>query len=307
MFILPTSWELASLVCKLFFYFGAASIVGGSLCLWLYNDGSRRTVQSNIRYITLGAFIGFQGALFNFLVQVGLVVDAGILGMFDWGMASIFLDTQLGDTTFFRMAGFVIVFVACLFYLQRISNLSRPPQQVFYKLLNTVNLVAFLLIIFSFRFSGHISVLSPIAKLAIALHFFAFAAWIGSLYPLYRLTYVSDLDFMQRSMKKFGDNAIAIVLVLIGAGVLMLLELFNSLAELFTTAYGLALLAKLVLVLAIMAIAAINKLKLTPGLQSEEGVSPLRNSIRVEALVALLILVVTSYFSTLVGPADHSM
>ena len=78
----------------------------------LYNDGSRSTVQSNIRYITLGAFIGFQGVLFNFLVQIGLVIDSGFFGMFDWSMSSIFLNTQLGDTTFFRMAGFVIIFFA---------------------------------------------------------------------------------------------------------------------------------------------------------------------------------------------------
>ena len=80
--MLPTSWEIASLVCKILFYFGAASVVGGSLFLRLYNDGSRSTVQSNIRYITLGAFIGFQGVLFNFLVQNGLVVNSGFYGMF---------------------------------------------------------------------------------------------------------------------------------------------------------------------------------------------------------------------------------
>ena len=186
MSVIPNSWELASLFCKLFIYFGAAAIVGGSLCLWLYNDGSRRTVQSNLRYITLGAFIGFNGALLNFFIQVGMVAGSGISGMFDWGMVSIFFDTQLGDTTFFRLAGFVIVFIVGLFYLQKIAGLDRSPVQAFYKLLNTINLAAFLLILFSFRFSGHISVLSPIAKVAIAFHFFAFAAWIGSLYQLHK-------------------------------------------------------------------------------------------------------------------------
>ena len=305
--MLPTSWEIASLVCKILFYFGAASVVGGSLFLRIYNDGSRSTVQSNIRYITLGAFIGFQGVLFNFLVQIGLVVDSGFFGMFDWSMSSIFLNTQLGDTTFFRMAGFVIIFLACLFCSQSIRNLNRPPKQEFYKLLNIINLFAFLLIVFSFRFSGHISVLSPIAKIAIALHFFSFAAWIGSLYPLYKLTFGKDLDFMYRSMRKFGNNAMGIVLVLVGAGVLMCFELFGSLSELFTTSYGQALLVKLVFVLAITFIAAFNKLRLTPCLYDEGGALALRNSIHAESVVALFILIVTSYLSTIVGPADYSM
>lgn len=307
MFVVPTSWEIVSLVCKLFFYYGAASIVGGSLCLRLYNDGSRRTVQGNIRYITLGAFIGFQGVLFNFLTQVGMVMGAGISGMFDWGMISIFLDTQLGDTTFFRLAGFVLAFVAGLFYMQRISVMDRPPTQAFYKLLNTINLFAFVLLVFSFRFSGHVSVLSMIAKLAIALHFFAFAAWIGSLYPLYRLCELSDLDFVQRTMKKFGTNAIVIVAVLIVAGVLMLLELFHSWEEVFSTAYGAALLVKLLLVVGIFGIAAINKFRLTPVMISEGNAGALRRSIGIEFVVAIGILIVTSYFSTLVGPADHQM
>lgn len=307
MFVFPTSWEIASLVCKLFFYYGAASIVGGSLCLKLYNDGSRRTVQSNVRYITLGAFIGFQGVLFNFLVQVGMVMGGGIAGMFDWGMISIFLDTQLGDTTFFRLTGFVLVFVAGLFYMQKVSALGRPPTQAFYKLINTINLFAFVLIVFSFRFTGHISILSVIAKLAIAFHFFAFAAWIGSLYPLYRLCDLNDLDFVQRTMKKFGDNAVAIVAILITAGVLMLLELFHSWEEVFSTAYGLALIVKLLLVVGIFGIAALNKFRLTPFIISQGSTSALRRSIVIESMVAIGILVVTSYFSTIVGPADHQM
>lgn len=309
MLVTPSVWEISSLFCKLFLYFGAASIAGGSICLLLYNDGSRRTVLSNLRYITVGAFIGFQGVLFYFLIQIGMVMGKGIPGMFDWGMMSIFLDTELGDMTLFRLAGFVSMFFVGLFYLSRIDGLCRPPAHTFYKLLNMAGLAALLLIVFSFRFSGHISILSPIAKLAIASHFVAFAAWIGSLYPLYCLTFIEDLDCLQRVMRKFGDNALVIVLVLIVAGVLMLLELFHSFEELLTTAYGIALLTKLFFVFGIFSIAAINKLKLTPNIQSDGGVLALRHSIIWEMFVALLVLIITSYFSTIVGPSStgHQM
>jgi putative copper resistance protein D len=307
MFMAPSTWELASLICKLFVYFGAASLVGGSLFLWLYNDGSRKISVTILRYIVIGSFLGFQGSLFNFLIQVGMVVDNGLIGMLDLGMASIFLDTQLGDTTFFRLGGFVLSFTTGLFYLQRIGTLDRTPPRAFYRLLNTGNIIAFLLVVFSFRFTGHISVLSLIAKLAIAIHFFAFAAWIGSLYPLYRLTYSGNIGFMQNSMKRFGDHAITVVLMLIVAGVLMLFELFHSINEVFTTPYGQAFLVKLILVLFILGIAGVNKLKLTPGLVNERGVVSLRHSIRIEIVLAILILCITSYFSTIVGPPGHQM
>ena len=307
MFMPPTTWELASLICKLFVYFGAASLVGGTLFLWLYSDGSRKSSVTILRYIILGSFLGFQGSLSNFLIQVGMVVDDGFAGMFDFGMVSIFLDTQLGDTTFFRLGGFTLSFTVSCSYLYRIGALDRAPINTFYRFLNTANIIAFLLVVFSYRFSGHISVLSVIAKLGIAIHFFAFAAWIGSLYPLYRLTYSENIDHIQITMKRFGNNATAVVLVLIVAGVLMLFELFHSISEVFTTPYGQVFLIKLILVFFIFGIAGVNKLKLTPGLVNDGGVVLLRNSIRIEIVVAILILCATSYFSTIVGPSEHQM
>ena len=307
MSVVPNIWEILSLACKILMYFGAASIVGGSLCLSLYNDGSRRTALSNIQYITVGAFLGFQGVLLNFLLQVGMVMGAGITGMFNWSMVLVFLDTQLGDTTFFRLAGFILVFLSGLFYFRRINMMVRPPTQDFYRLLNTINLLAFLLIVFSFRFYGHVSVLSPISKLAIALHFIAFSAWIGSLYPLFRLTHVEDVELVHRLMKKFGDNAITIVVILIVSGVLMLFELFHSFNDIFTTAYGITLLTKLLFVIGIFTIAAINKFKLTPAIRSEKDALTMRYSIAWEGFFAVLILIITSYFSTIVGPVSNDM
>jgi len=76
-----SSWEVASLVCKLLLYFGTASIAGGSLCLWQFSDGRRSTVRSNLAYMISGAVLGFQAVILNFLIQVGLVNDDGIAGM----------------------------------------------------------------------------------------------------------------------------------------------------------------------------------------------------------------------------------
>jgi putative copper resistance protein D len=307
MVTLPSAWELASLVCKILGYFGAASIVGGSLCLWLYNDGSRRNLTSILKYIAIGTFFGFQGSLLYFLIQVGMVVDKGFAGMFDLDMSSIFLETQLGDTTVFRLGGFVLSFVVSLFYLHKLSSFNRPPGQFFFRFLTASNFIAFLLIVFSFRFSGHISVLGSVAKVSIALHFLAFAAWIGSLYPLYRLTYSESIDLVQSGMKTFGQHAIVIVLMLILAGVSMLFELFNSFNEITDTPYGQALVLKLILVLFIFAVAALNKIKFSPGLVDRDSIMRLRHSIRIEIMVAILILCVTAYFSTIVGPVSHQM
>ncbi|MBT72173.1 MAG: hypothetical protein CMQ15_09075 [Gammaproteobacteria bacterium] len=305
MFVIPGSWELASMVCKLLLYFGAASIAGGSLCLGLYSDGHRQTVHTLLVYINLGAILGFQAVLANFFIQVGLVNDDGLTAMFDWSMASLLLDTQLGDVTFFRLAGFLAVILSSLFLLRKARQSIQPPGQTFYRSLLILHGVALLAVAFSFTLAGHVSVLSITARVAIILHFFAFACWIGSLFPLLLLTRSVDLEFMQSTMRRFGNHAMAIVLILAVAGVLMLIEVIASPSELVTTAYGLSLLLKLVLVLMFVGIAGLNKLLLVGAIISESSGAKLGKSIRVESVVATLILLLTVYFSTIIGPADH--
>jgi putative copper resistance protein D len=67
------------------------------------------------------------------------------------------------------------------------------------------------------------------------------------------------------------------------------------------------LLLKLTLVLVILGVAAMNKLMLVPVLISSGSIVKLQRSIRYELAIAVVILVATSYLSTIVGPAEHQM
>ena len=302
MFSVPTSWELTSLVCKLLLYFGAASIAGGSLCLWLYNNGKRQFVEKVISYIMLGAFLGFLGTLVNYFVQVGLINARGLTGMFDWDMASLLLETQLGEVTYMRLTGFILAFISSLIFFRKAVRL---PQQSFYRLLLGVHGIAFLFVAFSFTKAGHVSVLTGIARTAVVFHLYAFSAWIGSLFPLLLLTNSTELNLLKKLMQQFGDNALGIVIILAGMGALMLLELLDNPAELYTTPYGWVFLLKLFLVLVTLSVAVINKLVLVPAIVNNASALRLRRSIRVEMVAITLVLIATSYLSTIVGPAGH--
>ena len=302
MFSVPTSWELTSLVCKLLLYFGAASIAGGSLCLWLYNNGKRQFFEKVISYIMLGAFLGFLGTLVNYFVQVGLINARGLTGMFDWDMASLLLETQLGEVTYMRLTGFILAFISSLIFFRKAVRL---PQQSFYRLLLGVQGIAFLFVAFSFTKAGHVSVLTGIARTAVVFHLYAFSAWIGSLFPLLLLTNSTELNLLKKLMQQFGDNALGIVIILAGMGALMLLELLDNPAELYTTPYGWVFLLKLFLVLVTLSVAVINKLVLVPAIVNNASALRLRRSIRVEMVVVTLVLIATSYLSTIVGPAGH--
>ena len=303
--MVPSGWELLDLACKLLTYLGAASLSGSIFCFWLFKNESRQISHEILTYLAAGVFLGFQGALLRFFVQVGMVVDNGLVGMFDWGMAKIYFDSPVGDTTFFQLIGFVLAFVSGIVARKKIEMGTSHSTHNSLQFFNFGSLIAFLLLILSFRFSGHISVLSTISKLAIVLHYSAFSAWIGSLYPLCLLSFSKDISFIRNRVKAFGDWAVFMVAVLIIAGGFMLLDLFGSIDEIFSTDYGMVVLVKLTLVIAILGIAAINRVRLTPNIVSQKGVRQFRNSVTIEIFVALLILIVTTYLSTVVGPPEH--
>lgn len=307
MFTLPSIWELASLLAKLLLYVGAFSIAGGCLTAWRYSNGNRALLFSNFSYIFIGAVIGFHGVLLGFLVQVGLINDRGLPGMIDWGMISILLDTGLGDVTLVRLLAFVLAGASSVIILKKLQraniDLKNPRIQRFF----LWQLAALIALAFSQRITGHVSVLSPVAQVSIVFHFIAFALWIGCLYPFLQLSQSLDLETLQKTLKRFGSDAIIILCMLFLGGALMLYELLESPMALINTDYGLALLAKLLVVLIILGVAALNKLIIVPVLVSSGSASKLQSSIRYELAIAVTILVVTSYLSTIVGPAGHQM
>ena len=306
-FLIPSSWEILNLLCKLGVYLGLASIAGGSLFLVLYSDGSRKTTNTILIYCGVGAFLGFQGAGLSFLSQVGQINDNGLTGMFDLPMSQMLLDTQLGDVTLYRLLGFGLAFLVSIIVFHQIQRLKAPPRPIFYRRLFTLYCFALMGLALSFRLIGHVSVLSTIAQLAIAVHVLAFGYWIGILFPLYVLAGVPDTNSVQLKLKRFGRHVILLLLLLGAAGGLLIWQLLDSWTELFDTAYGISIAVKLLLVIVIMIIAAYNKWRLVPELNRKHGVQEFRRSVTIEGVVALAILLVTAYLSTVIGPMqmDH--
>lgn len=304
--MLPTAWEIATLVCKLLVYGATALSAGVLLHLRYYDDGSRRLLDRQLLYLLAATLLGFHAALIQFLVQVGQINARGLAGMFDWSMASFLLDTPNGASTVWRLAGFVAGLALAAFFLWKIRSLTRPPDRRLRHVLQGLLLLSLALLLWSYRAAGHVSVLPALAQLGLVLHVFAFAAWIGAL-PLFLagLGERSAADIKQQ-MEAFGNQAMALVIVLAVAGVLMLFYLLQTPQALLNTAYGRALLLKFLLVLAIMGIAALNRFRLVPALARAEGVVALRRSLRWEVGVAVLILTLTAWLSTLVGPAEYA-
>lgn len=305
-FVIPNAWEAAGLLCKFFLYLAVAALAGTALNLRFYADGSRQTVAALLFYALLAALLGFHAVLVNYLVQVGQIGGNGLTGMFDLDMARLLLDTPVGASTLWRLTAFTFALIGVVIAMSRISTLSKPPSQRLQSLIIAVPTVAVLILAYSFRLSGHVSVHGTLAQAAITLHILAFAAWIGSLYPLLRLTCQLEGRELAWFMSRFGDHARVILVVLVGSGLGMLFALLGTVSELWTSAYGQALMLKFLLVTGLLAVAAHNRFRLVPQLAEAGSTSQsLRKSIAVEMLLALLILLVTAYLSSLIGPMEH--
>ncbi len=300
-----TGWELAIQLAKLVEYVGIASLAGGTVCLLFYRDDRRSTIILITAYIGLCCLLGFNGALFSFLFQVGMMSGGGLAGMFDSDMARLLLGFEIGSATLLRLAGFLAPVVACAVFANRLG--SRLPNRAQYHALGVVHAFSLVLLLASFAVAGHIAVLEPIAKISITLHILAVSIWVGAFLPLLFLCLSGAGETLAATMKGFGDMAGYCLLLLFVSGLILLLELFHTPGELISTPYGVTLLIKLGLVGILLLVAAGNRFVLVPRMLAGAGSGSLAGAIRVEIVVAAAILAVTSYLATTVGPPAMPM
>ena len=114
-----------------------------------------------------------------------------------------------------------------------------------------------------------------------------------------------------RALQRFAVVGTIVVGLLIATGLvnsLMLVGLAN-LPTLPSTVYGRLLIAKLVLFLGMLLLAASNRLRLTPALararsagSTQHAVTSLRRSVMLEVSAALLILALVAWLGTLAPP-----
>lgn len=108
------------------------------------------------------------------------------------------------------------------------------------------------------------------AHLAVdAAHLLAAGAWLGALPPLIFVLRATDDDLGKtaRVTGRFSTLGLWSVAVILGSGIANTCFMLSHAAALFESAYGELLLAKIALFAAIVALAAVNRQRLTPRLR----------------------------------------
>lgn len=149
----------------------------------------------------------------------------------------------------------------------------------------------------SYAVSGHAVVAPPawLSTMAVVVHALAMIYWTGALLPL--LFSLRKPDALVR-LQRFSTLAIGMVLALLASGVVLVAVQVGDMAALIGSDYSKVLAAKLVLVAGLLVLATLNRLRLTPAMAAGKPGAETRmaRSIKIEILLALLILVLAAMF-----------
>jgi copper transport protein len=255
----------------------------------------------------LGLFVGVGGVFFarwvarsltgttmpRVALLIGLpcaVVSLGLLGLDLLGLTPVALATIAPWKVAFATSAGPALLVAIAAMLCALMAL----RDVWYA--RGLALVAFVGVGLSLAMTGHAATAPPevLTRPAVFLHALGVAFWIGALVPLAAL--VSKLPAAALPVvSRFSRIAVPVVAILALTGLGLAIVQLEKLSALTETRYGLILSIKLALVVLLLALAALNRFRLTPAMVRGEKVAPaLRRSILLECVIALAIFAIVA-------------
>lgn len=287
-------WLIAAAVNKGVVLLATAALMGAALVSVL-----QTTLTGSILYWTRAWLLAlFLACLWVIPLQAGALAESGWAGMFDPIMLSIVWHTPWADSTLLRLAGASIALTAVFPAL-----LPRAKHWQTWLLG-----VACLLLVMAFAWGGHLAQAPTWLQVLLCLHLAIGLTWIGSLVPFCMLTREPPTEQTARVFERFGRLAAMPLLLLVGVGALLTFSVLNAPAELIRTTYGQLLLAKIVLTLALLALGAWHKWMAVPALCRQPTVVNLQKlgtTLRLEAALGTVLLLVLSVMTSAVGPTVH--
>ena len=233
-----------------------------SLGIWLYGLARR------------AAWLGIMAAVGYFLVAT---FSAAGIDTFRLRHLYVVLQTSIGMSLLLAIVGLLFL------------TMSAPQQKILMG-------IGALLLVVSRVVTGHPLSQEPSLLLipGMAIHVATAGFWFASLWVLLRLLRKGPLVDAPSILERFARAALWSVGAMLAAGVLMGTIHIRSIDALFNTTYGNTLLWKLGGVAGLLAFAMANRFWLTPKLSEQYNPSKLRTSIRVEALVMLVVIAIST-------------
>ena len=255
---------------------GAIGLLGGGL--WAMQGRPMLMTLRGVRRLlwiswslllvgALGAFVGFAAQATT--GRLGDVLSAG-----SWGDVA---STQTGRMLAVRV---LLAVLLGLLWWQR-----RPSGTGWWK---GVSATAAVLTFLTFSASGHPNSLSPrlLWVWVDVLHLGAVAVWLGGLLVLWcsGTTWLAEPEAV-RPVERFSLAASIAVPVIVATGVAQTLKLAGGLSDVTATDWGRMLLTKVMLVIAMVAVAGVSR-----WLLQHDGAATIRRTVAIEAVVGIAVI-----------------
>ncbi|MBU3690310.1 MAG: hypothetical protein B7C54_04425 [Acidimicrobiales bacterium mtb01] len=225
----------------------AALLLAGGLVMseLLVAQGTLRSARGGLLLRVAGGTLAV-GSLIQLLVLLGDIHGTSIFGAIG-KLGDAFDSTALGMTTLRMLASLAILWAA----FTRVDEADE--ERVSKLLIGLLGIFALGLAYTSHSRSRAWPVLGVPADLA---HTAAVAVWLGGLAVLVSVVVplVDDRDALE-SFRRFGRAATVAVPVIVGTGVVQTLRLHGGITTLFSQSHGRLLLVKLLVVVAMLAVA----------------------------------------------------
>ena len=281
-----------SILVKAGAYLASLAAAGSALALLGLSRFDCDTARAVRRLAVAGAVAAALLSAFRIPVRASFLMGGTFPGAIDPAILGMVADSPLGTSLWVRLAGLALI---CLLAV------SRPAAR-------WAASFGAVLVCASFALRGH-ALEEPRLVLAalVTLHLMGLAFWVGVFMPLHRLTR-TDAETAGALAEEFGRTAVRVVAVLVAAGAALLVLLTGDPVAALATPYGQLLAVKLFLFAPLLGLAALNKLRLTPALRAGDARARLRlrQSICMEILLVLAILVTTATLTTVASPEAHA-
>jgi putative copper resistance protein D len=282
-------WDVLAVMVKAALYAATFAAAGGAFFLCyaggMLDDGERRQIGRRFERCFIATVVA---SMLKILVTAGSLSDGGS-GMFDPKLLHMVWHSGEDSAVITRIAGLLLAMRAVL-----------PPRPSM-----ALAAVGGACAAMSFAWVGHAHATGAVWTVAcVALHLVSVAFWIGALGPLALLARGADPRRVGAAAARFGAAALAVVSVLVLAGLFALWRFLGHASALWTSPYGVVMCVKLVFVAGLLSLAAFNKTRLTPRLLAGDAAAArsLSRSIHAEMTLAALILLTTAALTTLMGP-----
>ena len=278
-------WIVINPILKVLLY--AASFLSVGIFLFRLHFAKHLTVAQNEYCNALAFKAASVGVVTSLLMVLSVAGNLGgdIDSVVEPLMLQLALESKSGTGYLTAFLGFTGMLIA-----NRLRGYSNSVGSV----------VSSATILLSFTMSGHSQLGGFLSQSLLMIHLFGIAFWLGALLPFRWMCLQHDTHNLNIIAHRFGVLALGYVSLLLSAGLGYAYLLLGDVSLLFATQYGNVLLVKVMLVVSLLSLAALNKFKLVPSLESKQTTAVMRfhRAVQFEIAIAVIILTTSSLLTT---------